>query len=364
MPHKISDIAAALGAEAFGDTDIEISRVAEPADAAADELALATNEKYASALSKGNALAGMLWPGADWQSMGLRAAIIAPRPRYAMSGLTAILDTGQGFGEGIHPSAVIDPTAEIEAGVSIGPLSVVGAGAKIGAGTVIGPQCFVGQNAQLGVFSFLREQVSIGARVTIGDRFIAQPGARIGGDGFSFVTPEASSVEQARSSLGEGGSAGEAQNWARIHSLGAVHIGDDVEIGAGSCVDSGTIRDTKIGNGTKIDNLVQIGHNVIIGQDTLICAQAGVAGSSRIGDNVVLGGQTGVSDNIFVGDRVITGGATVVLSNVPEGRVMLGYPAVKMGSQIEINKAQRRLPRLFRDVAALKSAVFKDGRSD
>jgi UDP-3-O-[3-hydroxymyristoyl] glucosamine N-acyltransferase len=305
----------------------------------------------------------MLFPGADWQAYGLEAALIAPRPRYALSGLSAMMDPGQGFGAGIHPSAVIDPSAEIGDGVSIGPFSIISAGARIGAGCVIGPQCFIGQDAQLGPDGFLREQVTIGARVRIGARFIAQPGARIGGDGFSFVTPEKSAVEAVRESLGDQGETS-AQPWARIHSLGSVQIGDDVEIGANSCIDCGTIRDTQIGDGVKIDNLVQIGHNVVVGRDCMICAQSGIAGSSRLGNNVVLGGHTGVSDNVFIGDRAITGGATVVLSNVPAGRVVLGYPAVKMETQLEIHRAQRRLPRLARDVAALKSAVFKDGGSD
>ena len=363
MTHTIKDIAAALGAEAFGAVSLSISRVAEPAAAAPDELALATDRKYASDLSQGRARAAMLWPGANWEALGLEAAIIAPRPRYAMSGLTAMMDPGQGFPDGIHPSAVVDPTASLGAGVSIGPLAIISAGAEIGAGSVIGPQCFVGKDARIGDFAFLREQVSIGARVRIGDRFIAQPGVRIGGDGFSFVTPEVSAVEKVRETLGDQGDAG-AQSWARIHSLGAVRIGNDVEIGANACIECGTIRDTVVGDGCKIDNLVQIGHNVAIGRDCLICAQSGIAGSSRLGDHVVLGGHTGVSDNVFIGDRAITGGATVVLSNVPAGRVVLGYPAVKMEQQIEIHKAQRRLPRLMRDVAALKSAVFNTNDKD
>jgi len=363
MTHSIKDIATALGAEAFGAVDLLVTSVAEPGSALKDQLALATNEKYATELETGAARAAMLWPGADWAALGLEAAIIAPRPRFAMSGLTTMMDPGQGYEDGIHPSALVDDNAKIGAGVSIGPFSIVSAGAKIGPGTVIGPQCFIGKDAVLGEFSFLREQVSIGARVQIGARFIAQPGARIGGDGFSFVTPEKSAVEEVRDTLGEQGET-KAQSWARIHSLGAVRIGDDVEIGANTCVDCGTVRDTEIGNGSKLDNLVQIGHNVVIGQDCLICAQSGIAGSSRIGNNVVLGGRTGVSDNVFIGDQVITGGATVVLTNVPAGRVVLGYPAVKMDTQLEIHKAQRRLPRLMRDVAALKSAVFKPGDSD
>jgi UDP-3-O-[3-hydroxymyristoyl] glucosamine N-acyltransferase len=273
------------------------------------------------------------------------------------------MDPGQGYEGGVHPSAVVDADARLGAGVSIGPLAVVGAGAEIGDGTVLGPQVQVGVEAVIGPQSLLHAGVRIGARVRMGARFIAQPGAVVGADGFSFVTPEPSGVEAARASLGEEGTEA-AQSWARIHSLGSVRIGDDVELGANSCIDRGTVRDTVVGDGCKFDNLVQIGHNVIIGRDCLICAQVGVAGSSRIGNNVVLGGQSGVSDNLVVGDRAILGGASVVLSNVPAGRVMLGYPAVKMDNHIETYKGLRRLSRLFRDVAELKKAVSKRDGND
>ena len=361
--YTVREIAAALGAEAFGDLDLRVRAVAEPAMAGPDDLALAMSPAYAKGLPEGRARAAMLWAGADWQGMGLRAAIVAPRPRFAMSGLSAMMDPGQHYDTGIHPSAVIDPTAELGAGVSVGPLSVIGARARIGAGSVIGPQCFIGADAVLGEGAFLREGVKLAARVRIGARFLAQPAAVVGADGFSFVTPEPSAVEKVRETLGDQGGA-QAQSWARIHSLGGVSIGDDVELGANSCIDRGTVRDTRIGDRVKFDNLVHIGHNVEIGNDCLICGQVGIAGSSKIGNNVVLAGQTGVGDNLFIGDNVITGGATKVMSNVPSGRVMLGYPAVKMDSHIESYKALRRLPRLFRDVAALQKAVSKPDESD
>jgi len=199
--------------------------------------------------------------------------------------------------------------------------------------------------------------------VRIGARFIAQPGAMIGGDGFSFVTPEVSGVERARQTLGDQGEV-QKQSYARIHSLGAVTIGDDVEVGANACIDRGTVRDTRIGNGSKIDNLVQIGHNVVVGNDTLLCGQVGIGGSVVIGNNVVLAGQTGVADNVFIGDNAITGGGTKVLANIPVGRVMLGYPAMKMDSQMEVYKNLRRLKRLFSDVATLKKTVSNIGQSD
>lgn len=363
MSYTIEEIARALGTEACGNVALTVQRAAEPAAAGPDDLALAMSPKYAEDLGRGKARAAMVWPDADWQAMGLEAAVLAPRPRMAMSGLTRMMDKGQGFPQGIHPSAVIDPTAELGAGVSVGPLAVIAAGAKIGAGSVIGPHCYVGWDAVLGENAFLREMVSIGARVHIGDRFIAQPGARIGNDGFSFVTPEVSGVENARKTMGDQGEA-KAQSWIRIHSLGSVRIGDDVEIGANATIDNGTVRDTQIGDGCKLDNLVHLGHNVRTGNDCLFAGQTGVSGSVEIGNNVVLGGQCGVVDNIFIGDGVIAAGGTKILSNVPAGRVMMGYPGVKMETQTEIYKAQRRLPRLLRDVAALKKAVSKLGLTE
>ncbi|MFC3616508.1 UDP-3-O-(3-hydroxymyristoyl)glucosamine N-acyltransferase [Lutimaribacter marinistellae] len=363
MQITIQELAHAIDAEAAGDLALTISGAAEPADASPSEIALAMSPKYADALGRGQARAAILWPGAEWQELGLDAVIFAPRPRMAMAGLTALMDRGQGVEPGIHPSAVVDPTAVIDEGCAIGPLAVIGARARIGAGAVIGPHVTIGMDAELGEGAVLREMVSIGARVRVGKRFVAQPGARIGADGFSFVTPEVSGVENVRKTMGDQADA-RAQSWLRIHSIGAVEIGDDVEVGANSTIDNGTIRNTVIGDGCKLDNLVHIGHNVRAGRDCLFCGLCGVSGSVEIGNNVVLGGQVGVVDNIFIGDGVIAAGGTKILSNVPKGRVVMGYPAVKMENHTEIYKAQRRLPRLARDIEALKKAVFKSGSSD
>ncbi|MFP7572045.1 UDP-3-O-(3-hydroxymyristoyl)glucosamine N-acyltransferase [Marivita sp. S2033] len=363
MPFTIAEIAQALGVRAEGDTGVIVTSVAEPADASADDLALAMKSEFAEQLAQGAARAAMLWDGADWQGLGLKAALLAPRPRYAMAGLTAILDAGPHYRPGVHPTALIDPEARLDDDVSIGPYTVVNAGATLGAGTMIGANVFIGHGSTIGPNALIHPGVRIGHNVRIGARFIAHFGATVGADGFSFVTPEPSAAENVRDTLGDQRDA-QGQSYARIHSLGGVVIGDDVELGANSCIDRGTVRDTRIGNGCKFDNLAQVGHNVVIGNDCLICAQVGIAGSTRIGNNVVLGGQTGVSDNLFIGNNVITGGATKVLSNVPSGRVMLGYPAMKMDRQLELYKQLRRLPRLLADVAMLKKAVSKTDATD
>mgnify|MGYP001087816220 CR=1 FL=1 len=350
MAHSIDDIATALGAKAFGAVELVVSGAAEPASAGPDQLALAMTPAYASALAESRARAAIVWPEADWRAMGLEAAIIAPRARLAMARLTQLLDE-PGAGEGISPQAAIDPTATIGADVTIGPFTVIGADAVVGAGTRIAGHVSIAAGVKIGEGCQIHAGVRLQRNVCIGTRVILQPNVVIGGDGFSFVTAEPSHVEKARETLGEAAVAPLADpRWHRIHSLGGVTIGDDVEIGANSCVDAGTIRPTRIGEGTKIDSLVQVGHNVIVGAHCLLCAQAGVAGSTVLGDRVVVGGQAGVADNLKVGDDVVLGGGTIVLSNVPAGRVMMGYPATKMKSHIESYKALRRLPRLLRDL--------------
>ncbi len=363
----LGDIARALGLEAAGDTSLPVCAIAEPAMAGPDDLALAVDRRFADALAGGQARMAVLWEGADWRALGLDAAIFCTRIGAVLPGLTGMMDPGPGFEPGIHPSAVIAPDAEIGPDAWIGAFSVIGRGACIGPGARIAPHVTIGAGARLGAQALLHAGVRIGRGVRIGSGFIAQPGAVIGGDGFSFKTREAASaVETLRADLARGSHAESSRvegsrGWARVASLGGVEIGDNVEIGSNSTVDRGTIRATRIGSGTKIDNLVQVGHNVVIGQDCMISAGTGIAGSARLGDRVVLGGMCGVRDNITIGDDVIAGGRTTVFSNVPAGRAIWGSPAVRLETQIAINKAMRRLPRLE---ARLRDALAQLSRGD
>lgn len=357
MAHTIAELARALGLQADGALDLTITHAAEPAHAGPDALAMATTPKYASALAQGQARAAVLWAGADWRALGLQAAIFAPRPRWAMAGISEMLDPGYEFGGTIHPQCYIHPSAEIAPGAQIGPFTSIGARAKIGPNARIAANVTVGEDVVIGADVILHAGTRIGARCVIGDRFIGQPNCVVGGCGFSFVTPEPSGAEDVRATL-SGERQLRAQRWHRIQSLGAVRIGDDVELGANSSIDRGTIRDTVIGSGTKIDSVCQIGHNVQMGEDCMMCGMAGVAGSAQIGNRVLLAGKVAVNDNIFVGDDVIVGGASRVYTNVPAGRTVLGDPATKLETQLEIRKVLRRLPRLAAHVASLQEAVF------
>ena len=359
----LDEIAKALGAEMFGDGALFISGAAEPASAGPEDLALAMDPKYADGLGQGQARAGILWPGADWQALGLQGALVVPRARMAMSGLTKLLDPGPEIAPGVHPTALIDDSAMIGAGAAIGPFVVIGRDVVIGVNARISSHCTISAGTRIGANALLFPGVHLGRNLRIGTGFIAQPGAVIGADGFSYVTPEKSRAEAARETMGDAGEA-QAQAWQRIHSLGSVILGDNVEVGSNACIDAGTIRPTRIGDGTKIDNQVHVAHNCEVGRDCLFAGQVGIAGSVKVGDNVILGGKVGVVDNIFIGDGVVAGGGTIILSNVPAGRVLLGYPAVKMETHVESYKALRRLPRLARTVAELQKAVSKLSRDD
>ncbi|MDO5622176.1 MAG: UDP-3-O-(3-hydroxymyristoyl)glucosamine N-acyltransferase [Paracoccus sp. (in: a-proteobacteria)] len=358
MTLTIAELARALDARAWGETDLPVTGAAEPSDADEGVIALAMAPKYAEALKSGSI--AILAEGMDPQAYGLRAAIFAPRPRLVMAGLTRAFDPGADLGviSGVHPTAVIDETAQIGEGAVIGPFAVIGAGVRIGARARIATGVSIGRDSRIGDDVTLLAGARLAHGMVLGHRVWINPGAIIGADGHSFVTPEKSGVEDIRETLGERAEIRQ-QSWTRIHSLGGVELGDDVEIGANATVDRGTVRATRIGAGTKIDNLNHIGHNVQIGRDCLFAGQCGVAGSTRIGDRVVLGGQCGVSDNIFIGDDVIAGGASKIYTNVPAGRVILGSPAVKMETQVTAQKNIRRLPRLFEQVARLQETVTK-----
>ncbi|MEO1309166.1 MAG: UDP-3-O-(3-hydroxymyristoyl)glucosamine N-acyltransferase, partial [Pseudomonadota bacterium] len=171
--HTISDIAQALGLRAEGDLSCRVSGASEPASATQADLAIALDRSFAEGLAQGAAVAALMWDDADWQSYGLKAAILTPRGRFAMAGITGLLDPGPQIAPGIHPSAVIDPTAEIADGAAIAPLAVVGPHARIGANARIGSHVSIGAGAEIGENALLLDGVRIGALVHIGDRFIA-----------------------------------------------------------------------------------------------------------------------------------------------------------------------------------------------
>jgi UDP-3-O-[3-hydroxymyristoyl] glucosamine N-acyltransferase len=358
----IQQIAEAIGAEYAGDPACVVTGVAEPSSAGPGSLALAMEPTYEEALRGSTARAAIVWPDADWQDMGLQAVIFAPRSRYVLSGVTGFFEKKPEIAAGIHPTALVDPTAQLGRNAAVGPFVTIGARAVIGDNARIASHCSIAEDARIGDDALLYSGVRVGARVKIGHGFICQPNTVIGADGFSYVTPKPGAIEEAKAS-GTISELGKTQGFVRINSLGTVVLGDRVEMGANCTIDRGTIANTEIGDGTKLDNQVQVGHNVKVGKNCLLCGQVGIAGSTVIGDRVVLGGQVGVADHLTVASDVVVAGKSGISSNVPPGRVMMGNPAMRMDLNVESYKALRRLPRLVAKVAGLEKIVSKIGET-
>jgi len=201
----------------------------------------------------------------------------------------------------IDPSATLGKDVHVASGAVIGAHAVIGERTSIGSNTVIGAGVVIGDDTRIGANNTL-------SHCLIGSRVIIHRGVHIGQDGFGFA-------------LGREGH-------VKVPQLGRVIIEDDVEIGSGTCIDRGTGPDTTIGAGTKIDNLVQIGHNVQVGRHAVIVAQAGIAGSSRIGDGVVIGGQVGIAGHLKVGSGARIAAQSGVAVDLEAGQSYGGSPAV------------------------------------
>ncbi len=222
----------------------------------------------------------------------------------------------------IAATAIIHPTARLEAHVVVEPGAVIGAHAEVGHGTVICAYAVIGHNVRIGRDGYVGSHASIQCAL-IGNRVILHPGVRIGQDGFGFA-------------MG-------AHGHMKMPQVGRVIIQDDVEIGANSCIDRGANRDTVIGEGTKIDNLVQVGHNVTVGRHAVIVAQVGIAGSSRIGDFAALGGQAGISGHVTIGQGARVAGHSGVANDIPPGQEVIGTPAKELRAFMRERLAIQRL---------------------
>ena len=238
------------------------------------------------------------------------AAQVAPRP--------------VSYAPGIHPTAIVAPTAELGADVSIQAHAVIEDGVSIGDRTIIGAGSFIGHESRLGADCLLYAHVNLRERTILGDRVILHCGVALGADGFGFETTEG--------------------KHRKIPQVGHVEIGDDVEIGANTTIDRGRFGRTRVGKGTKIDNLVQIGHNCAIGEHCLICALVGIAGSTIIGNQVTIAGQVGVAGHLTIGDKSIVMAQAGVTKDVPAGVMVLGAPAMPHKEFKRVNAAIQRLP--------------------
>ena len=323
--------------------DVKISQIAPPLLSDENTLALALGEEEIANLSKSKAKAALVPLGVQIPNL---STIEVERPRLAMMKLLNMFYVAPRVNEGIHPSAVVDPTAKIGQNVQIGPNVVVSHDAVIGDNTKLLANVYIGGGAKIGKNCFFHAGVNVGDRVQVGDDVILHHGVSLGADGFSFVTENPDNIEQARKD-GEIKESNSKHVIFKIPSIGSVVIGNNVEIGANATIDRGTIENTTIGDNTKIDDLVMIGHNCKVGKGCLIVSQVGIAGSCVIGDRVVIAGQAGLADHIEIGsDTIITAKAGVTKS-FPEKSIVVGIPAMPRKDFIKQLKTMKDAQEIF-----------------
>jgi UDP-3-O-[3-hydroxymyristoyl] glucosamine N-acyltransferase len=233
---------------------------------------------------------------------------------------------------GVHPTAAVDPTAQIGQAASIGAMCVVGPRTRVGDGAVLHARVTLGADVMVGPQTVLHPGVVMYDRCTIGARSILHANVVIGADGFGYVPDPA------------------GRGLIKLPHIGTVEIGNMVEIGAGTCVDRGKFGATTIGDMTKIDNLVQIGHNVQVGRACIICGSCALAGSVVLEDGVILAGQVGIQDGKRIGTRAIISAQSGVMDDVPPGEVWFGTPAGRHKDQMRSYVALRHLSDHMREI--------------
>jgi UDP-3-O-[3-hydroxymyristoyl] glucosamine N-acyltransferase len=308
-PRTLAAIAAAAGGRLPDGVDPErrLAGVA-PLDAAGpDEVSFLDNRRYVDLLRATRAGAVVLAEAMAGAAPEGCVPVVAPIPYLGFARVARLFHPPPPPVAGVHPTASVAPDAEIGEGTEIGPFAVVGAGARIGPRCLLGPHAVVGAAVELGEGCRIHAHASI-THAIAGSRVVLHPGARVGQEGFGFApTPDG--------------------RYETMPQLGRVILGDEVEIGANSCVDRGSQGDTVLGPGTRLDNLVQVGHNVHTGRGTVLVAQAGICGSTRLGEFVMVAAQAGLNGHLTIGDRARIGGQAGVMGDVAAGMDVLGSPA-------------------------------------
>ena len=331
----LQELAALSGGELVGDPTLKITGAASLSEATRGEISFFTNRKYIGLLRKTRA--SVIFVHLDFAETINAAQIRVSNPTKAFEEvLLKFAPKPITFAPGVHSSAVIDPSAQLGERVSIQPLAVIEPGVRIGDDTIIGAGSYVGHEAVIGSACHIYPNVTIRERSRIGSRVIIHSGAVIGADGFGFEMID-----------------GRQQ---KIQQLGIVQIDDDVEIGANTTVDRARFGRTWIQQGVKIDNLVQIAHNVVIGKNSVIVAQTGISGSTRVGERVMMGGQVGIVGHLEIADGSMIAAQSGITKNLPGG-VWFGSPAVPFPEAKQQIAWIHRLGKLFARVKQIEKKL-------
>jgi len=332
---KVRDLARLLNCPFEGDGQAEVSGAAGLENAGPGDLVFLSKKKFLPLLEATRAAAAILPPDVTFSRVPvLRSA----NPHRTFVRAVELMWKPYRPEPGIHPLAVVSPSARIGRDVAVGALAVIGDEVEIGEGTVVFPLVAVYPRAKIGRSCVLHSQVALREDVVLGNRVILHNGVVVGADGFGYLQAEDGSH-------------------IKIPQKGTVVIEDDVEVGANTAIDRAALGRTVIRRGTKIDNLVQVAHNVEVGPDSILAGQAGIAGSSKVGRRVILSGQVGINDHVEVGDESVVAARAGVSKNVPPRSIVAGSPHLDIGEWRKMCASLPKLYDLIKEVRRLQTRV-------
>ena len=334
-PLTVEELAKLLDCPFEGNGKTEIRGVSDLEKAKEGDLVFLAQRKYRRLLDQSRASAAIIPVEEQYDRIPV---IKSENPHLSFVKVVEHFYTSFRPEPGIHPTAVVSPSAKLGKEVAVGPFVHIGDEVEIGDKTVIFPFASIYRGVKIGKESIIHSHVSIREEVRIGNRVIIHNNAVIGSDGFGYLQDK-------------------DKSHIKIPQAGTVIIEDDVEIGANTAVDRAALGETVIRKGTKIDNLVQVAHNVEIGENCILAGQTGIAGSVKIGKNVIMGGQVAISDHVNIGDNVMIAGRTGVMKDVPPNSIIAGVPSQDIREWKKSTLAFARLGELVKEIRELKKKV-------
>jgi UDP-3-O-[3-hydroxymyristoyl] glucosamine N-acyltransferase len=328
---KLGEIAKALGATLEnGEPGTEITGVGGIEEAVAGQITFVANPKYAT-VAKTTAASAVI-VSEDFPSTG-RTLLRSKNPYLSFARAIDLFYSPPIYPAGIHPTAVVAPSARIGANAHVAAYVVIEENVTVGENAVMLPHVVIYRDAKIGDNFFAHAHSIVREACELGDNVVLQNGAIVGSDGFGFAR--------------------DGDHWEKITQSGPAIVEDNVEIQANACIDRASVGETRIARGAKIDNLAQVGHGSAVGEHSLICAQVGLAGSTVVGNNVIIAGQAGVAGHCHVGDGVIITAQSGTHGDIPAGSMVSGSPAFDHKQWLRAVNAFAKLPEIAKMVRSM-----------
>lgn len=312
------------------DCEPMITGVAAVDQATSGMISYIEGKKYASWVAKTEASALVLPPDSSLEAIASERGIAwltSKEPRLTFAQIIDLFYQPFRPKSGIHPTAVIDPSAKIGENVSIGPHVVIYPDVTIGDNVCIHANVVIYPQVKIDQGTILHANCSIHERCQIGANCVVHSGAVIGAEGFGFVPT--------------------ATGWYKMQQSGLTVLEDGVEIGCNSSVDRPAVGETRIGKNTKIDNLVHIGHGCTIGSNCALAGQVGLAGGVTLGNGVILAGQVGIANQAKIGDGAIASAKAGIHNDVKPKEIVSGIPSMNHREFLKVSAIISRLPEIY-----------------